>query len=193
MKQQKADRRAQILVVAREVLAEKGWEATKVSEIVKRAGIAQGTFYLYFESKNSLIQALTEEMMEKVFTAVRQQLSDSKTFEEGVQHGMEAAFYNMKDYLDVYNILINGCAVVASDQKEWKTLFTPYYELLESYIKNWQEAGAVDPQFQPEIISRLIVSLTDQAVDDYYLHESEASVDTYINNITRFVIKALKR
>lgn len=88
MKQQKLDRRVEILTVAREVLAEKGLEATKVSEIVKRAGIAQGTFYLYFESKNALIQALAEEMMGKVFAAVSQSLLESKTFEQGLSMGL---------------------------------------------------------------------------------------------------------
>src|SRR5215472_17408382 len=51
----KVDRRAALLQAAREVLAEKGYEATKVSDIVARAGAAQGTFYLYFPSKLSLV------------------------------------------------------------------------------------------------------------------------------------------
>ena len=38
------DRRGEILKAAREVLAEKGLEATRISEIVARAGVAQGTF-----------------------------------------------------------------------------------------------------------------------------------------------------
>ncbi|BAB04299.1 TetR/AcrR family transcriptional regulator [Halalkalibacterium halodurans] len=192
MKQQKLDRRVEILTVAREVLAEKGLEATKVSEIVKRAGIAQGTFYLYFESKNALIQALAEEMMGKVFAAVSQSLLESKTFEQGVKHGLRAAFCSMSEYLDIYNILINGCAVVVADQKDLRTLFDPYYELLETYIEKWQADGAVDAKLDPKITSRLIVSLTDQAVDDYYIQESATTVETYIENLTRFVVKALK-
>ena len=58
----KLDRRAAILQAAREVLATKGLEAAKISDIVARAGVAQGTFYLYFPSKSSLVIALTEEM-----------------------------------------------------------------------------------------------------------------------------------
>ncbi|MCM3761956.1 TetR/AcrR family transcriptional regulator [Alkalihalobacillus oceani] len=192
MKQQNAERRAEILSVAREVLAEKGLEATKVSEIVKRAGIAQGTFYLYFDSKNALIQALTKEMMDKVFDVVSESLNESATFEQGLREGLRVAFHSMSDYLDIFNILMNGCAVLSSDPQEWRELFAPFYELLEAYIRKWQEEGSVDSQFDPKVISRLIVSLTDQAVDDYYVHRSSASVELYIENLTRFVQKALQ-
>ena len=56
----KPGRRADLLAAARAVLAEKGLEAATVSEIVARAGVAQGTFYLYFPSKMALIPALQE-------------------------------------------------------------------------------------------------------------------------------------
>ncbi len=42
------ERYTALLATARDILAEKGFEATTVSEIVARAGVAQGTFYLYF-------------------------------------------------------------------------------------------------------------------------------------------------
>ena len=57
-----SERRTQILDAARSILAEKGFEATTVSEVVAKAGVAQGTFYLYFPSKASLVEALCEEM-----------------------------------------------------------------------------------------------------------------------------------
>ena len=55
---QSVDRRAALLDAARQIFAAKGVEAARVSEIVARAGVAQGTFYLYFTSKASLVLAL---------------------------------------------------------------------------------------------------------------------------------------
>jgi AcrR family transcriptional regulator len=43
------------------VFAEKGYHRTKVSDIVRKAGVAQGTFYLYFDSKKSLFLTLLDE------------------------------------------------------------------------------------------------------------------------------------
>ena len=60
------ERYTELLSAARAILAEKGFEATTVSEIVARAGVAQGTFYLYFPSKIALIAALNQEMNEHI-------------------------------------------------------------------------------------------------------------------------------
>lgn len=51
------ERRTQLIAAALEVFAERGVEDAPVSEIVRRAGVAQGTFYLYFESKNDIVNA----------------------------------------------------------------------------------------------------------------------------------------
>jgi len=66
----KGDSRAELLKVAREVFAEKGFEATTISEIVARAGVAQGTFYWYFPSKVSLITMLAKEMQDQIEEAL---------------------------------------------------------------------------------------------------------------------------
>lgn len=54
----KEQRRAQILDVARAVFAEKGYHDAKIDDIVARARIARGTFYLYFEDKRTIFEEL---------------------------------------------------------------------------------------------------------------------------------------
>ena len=47
----KAERRQQILTVARDVFARRGYHQSTIDDIVAEAGVARGTFYLYFEDK----------------------------------------------------------------------------------------------------------------------------------------------
>jgi AcrR family transcriptional regulator len=54
------DRREQLLDAALGVFSAEGYSASKVSDIVGRAGVAQGTFYLYFRSKHEVMLALFE-------------------------------------------------------------------------------------------------------------------------------------
>jgi AcrR family transcriptional regulator len=54
------DRREQLLNAALAVFSAEGYSAAKVSDIVGRAGVAQGTFYLYFRSKQEVMLALFE-------------------------------------------------------------------------------------------------------------------------------------
>src|ERR1051325_12177451 len=49
----KSERRQQILSVARDVFARRGYHQTTIDDIALQAGVARGTFYLYFEDKRA--------------------------------------------------------------------------------------------------------------------------------------------
>src|SRR5690606_1495405 len=58
------DRREQILKAAAHLFARQGYHVTTVSDIAKEAQVAQGTVYLYFESKNAVFEALVDETLD---------------------------------------------------------------------------------------------------------------------------------
>lgn len=59
-------KRAELAAVAAEVFIERGVARTAVSDIVMAAGIAQGTFYLYFESKDDLVVAVADQFVAEI-------------------------------------------------------------------------------------------------------------------------------
>ncbi|HEX6749121.1 MAG TPA: TetR/AcrR family transcriptional regulator [Longimicrobium sp.] len=56
-------RPGEIVEAALDLFVEKGFAATRMDEIAKRAGVTKGTVYLYFPSKEDLFRAVVEEMM----------------------------------------------------------------------------------------------------------------------------------
>ena len=58
-----AGRREAILSAALDEFSARGFEATRLDDVAKRAGIAKGTIYLYFRDKESLFQELVREML----------------------------------------------------------------------------------------------------------------------------------
>jgi AcrR family transcriptional regulator len=56
--EEKSQRRDEILAAAKEVFAHKGFHATTIGDIAKRAGLAYGLVYWYFDSKDELFHAL---------------------------------------------------------------------------------------------------------------------------------------
>ena len=60
------ERRAHVLACASEVFARKGYHNTSVSDIVERARIARGTFYLYFENKRAIFEELLDGLIERL-------------------------------------------------------------------------------------------------------------------------------
>jgi TetR/AcrR family transcriptional repressor of nem operon len=63
-----AERRTDLLDAGLEVFAERGYAKTTIAEIVERAGVAQGTFYLHFATKEALLFALQERFKERMVT-----------------------------------------------------------------------------------------------------------------------------
>ncbi len=67
---QRENRRADILRVALSVFARKGYHHTRVSDIIQTAGVARGTFYLYFESKSAIFLELLDQLLDRLRASV---------------------------------------------------------------------------------------------------------------------------
>src|SRR5271168_4533037 len=59
-------RRAQVLRHAKRIFARKGYHRTNVADIIARARIARGTFYLYFQNKKDLFEELLEQVVSEL-------------------------------------------------------------------------------------------------------------------------------
>ncbi|MDI7743232.1 TetR/AcrR family transcriptional regulator [Lysinibacillus fusiformis] len=65
-----------------ELFAENGFEATSVQQITERCGISKGAFYLYFKSKDELINSLIDQFMTGIITDIEQSVSSTEKCEE---------------------------------------------------------------------------------------------------------------
>src|ERR1700752_575355 len=66
----KAERRQQILNVARDVFARRGYHNAKIDDIVAAAGVARGTFYLYFQDKRAIFEEIVDRTIARVGMAI---------------------------------------------------------------------------------------------------------------------------
>ena len=64
-------RRSEIVAIAAEMFAEKGYANTTVREIADAAGILSGSLYHHFDSKESMIEALLRDFLERIQTRYR--------------------------------------------------------------------------------------------------------------------------
>jgi len=63
-------RRRELLDVALRVFSERGYHETRIADLIEAAGVARGTFYLYFESKNAIFHALLDELVERIRASI---------------------------------------------------------------------------------------------------------------------------
>jgi AcrR family transcriptional regulator len=127
------DRRTQLLTAARSVFAKKGYDEATVSEIVTRAGVAQGTLYLYFPGKESLAGAFAEIVSERFAEVAAEKTSRSRSFDSALVRIFEAAYVVADEHRDIFLVANRGLELV-DDFDEWMNRTAPAREWLEGFI-----------------------------------------------------------
>jgi AcrR family transcriptional regulator len=65
------ERRAQIKDVARRLFGERGYHRTQISDLIEAAGIARGTFYLYFRNKREIFGELVDDLLATLDSCIK--------------------------------------------------------------------------------------------------------------------------
>ncbi len=90
--QTKVANRQSILDAAREVFGELGYETATVRDIIRRTGLAAGTFYNYYRSKEEVFAALADDGARRFAPILKSLRSKGYTFEEFVHRAISAYF-----------------------------------------------------------------------------------------------------
>jgi AcrR family transcriptional regulator len=181
-------RRMDLLNAAREVFAEKGFEGTRISEIVARAGVAQGTFYLYFPSKVSLVLSLAELVQQKIEAAITEActLYPHQTIEKSVR----SAFAIMEEYRDILGVIhSSACWTEAPEEREH--VLSSCYDLIARWIRHEQTHERISTGINADITAVLIAGVVYYAADECYLYNSSAHPEAYIKETIGFIKRAL--
>ncbi len=73
------ERKKEILDVAEELFTTKGYDSTSTTDILERVGIARGTLYYHFKSKEEILDALIDRIIQGMVSNIRLALSDKST------------------------------------------------------------------------------------------------------------------
>ena len=73
---QPEERKAEIMDIAWSLFSSKGYEETSVNEIIENTGIAKGTFYYYFKSKEEILDAVIERNMDRQIEKLKTSLNE---------------------------------------------------------------------------------------------------------------------
>src|SRR5438874_2829304 len=99
---QRQEREALILQTAEEVLMEKGYYETSIDEIAARVGIAKGTVYLHFPSKEDLVVTIFAHNMQTLLEGVDGIIASQSTYRaklEALLHFMYTGFFSKRAQL----------------------------------------------------------------------------------------------
>jgi AcrR family transcriptional regulator len=138
--------RARVLEAAESVFAEHGYHEASIVKITEAAGVGQGTFYLYFGSKQEVFDELVRDLNRRVRHAMKEASSQGKTRLEAELLGFRAYFRFTADHPALYRI-IRQAEFVSPDllRYHYDRLSGGYVEALRAAKKDGEIAD-LDPE-----------------------------------------------
>lgn len=161
-KRRSGDKRERILKAAVKVFARNGFHATRVSEVAKAAGVADGTIYLYFESKEELLVRLFEDRVEKLLGFMREELpkeSDAPAKLRAVIQMQLGLIAGERDLAEVITVIFRQSTRL---MKEFATPhFGAYIESIATIVAEGQAAGLFRKDVSSHVAARAIFGALD--------------------------------
>ncbi|MER2000829.1 MAG: TetR family transcriptional regulator [Lysinibacillus sp.] len=164
-KQQKYE---QILQAAIEVISEKGFLKTTISDIVKRANTAQGTFYLYFDSKNALIPAIANNLLSITLHRLTKGVPTDSDLWEALTIYIDVTFEITEQYKDIILLCYSGTAFDYS-METWEVIYTPLYEWLNELLHKGIANDNVLSSIPIHWTAKLIINCVENAAERFYI------------------------
>lgn len=128
--------RRKLLEAAEAEIGERGYARTSVAGITRRAGVGQGTFYLYFPSKDDALRELVRDMGKRLRRSLSQATAGAKDRVEVEKRGFKAFLRFASENQNLYRVVMESQFVDESIYREY------YHTLADGYSANLARAQA---------------------------------------------------
>ena len=163
------DRRDAILKAAKELFAQRGFQATTTCEVAKRAGVAEGTIFHHFTSKRAIFMHLLEEMRQLYVSETRARMDKASTGLEAIEELIRFHFeFSRKNSNDI-KMLIRDFPPRLMEER------TPFREII---VKGMKElTGLVEKSLERGI--------QDGTIKDISIQETTLILQGLLNGLSR--------
>lgn len=187
--------RRRILEAAEEVFAELGYHDASIVKITERASVALGTFYLYFDSKQTIFEALVVDLNSRVRHSMTDAMKGATTRLEAERRGFEGFFRFTAEHPALYRVVREAEFVSPATMK------LHYERIVDGYISGLSAAqadGEVDTALDPEITAWALMGMGELIGMRYLLwhrdtagHAPEQIDPAVIDAMMQFITNAL--
>ena len=187
-----AVRREQLLAAARKVFREKGYDGATISDIVEVAGVAQGTFYLYFSSKKDAALALAQRLQEILAEALRGAYDPAMSFEGRLRAAVKGAFQEARRNADLCRLIFIGVDSMPAQLHSASVEHAPILGDMTRMLQRAIEAGEMEPM-DSEITARLVMVIVQNAIIEAFVFGDGSDAELLEEGVAKMLVNALTR
>jgi AcrR family transcriptional regulator len=180
------ERRKEILDVADELFCQKGFDGTSTNDIIEKVGIARGTLYYHFKSKESIMDALIERYNVRILGAAQEIAADKSIPVNkriiGVVMALNVSGGSSKEIMEQ----IHNPQNALMHQKIQKVILNGVTPILTGIIREGIEQGLFSTPFPYECME-MVVAYTNTIFDEDMV---EMTNEERVSRIQAFVFNA---
>lgn len=187
--------RRRLLEAAELVFAEQGYHEASIVKITERAGIGLGTFYLYFDSKQAIFEALVLDLNRRVRHSMSESMEGASSRLEAERAGFAGFFRFTAEHPALYRVVREAEFV---SPEVLRLHYTRIVEGYEAGLRAAQAAGDVDRALDPQTTAWALMGMGELIGMRFLLWERDADgrppsqLDpVVVAGMTRFIDNAL--
>jgi len=174
----------QILQAAAAVFAAKGFAGARVSDIAKRAKVADGTIYLYFKSKDEILAALFKLAMTQFLERARQELSSLESAEACLRR---LAQFHLQQVGSNRDLAVVFQVELRHSQKFMElvstTILADYLELIRGVIKQGQIDGVLRAELSATVVAKCFFGMLDEMATNWVLSHRQYRLEDHADGV----------
>ena len=188
-----ADKREAILRAATSVFAGNGYFNSKVADIAREAGVADGTVYLYFKSKEEILHSIFDRTMEEAIAEGRKQLEAVSDPREKLRRIALLHLERMgadRALAVVFQVELRGSTKF---MEEFSAAgFAEYLELIHNVIAEGQSAGVFRSDLNAKVAAKVFFGALDEMATNWILSKrryrlaplADQVLDIFLNGVS---------
>jgi len=187
-----ADKREAILKSATKVFAQKGFFNSKVADIAGEAGIADGTVYLYFKSKEEILHSIFDQAMSEFITEGKSELLPGDSPVERLQKIARQHLSRLgadRNMAIVFQVELRGSTKFM--QEFSAAGFHDYLELIRQTIGDGQADGTFRADIKPIVAAKILYGALDEMVTNWILSKKQYQLTPMADEVMKIFLKGV--
>jgi AcrR family transcriptional regulator len=172
------------------LFVERGYDATRPQDIAREAGLGHGTFYLHYPDKRACFLSFVEDARLELDAHVGAHRSPGQTLEQRISATLHAIYDYSDSHPGVLRAAMTDEAVIDAEGVEVRSLLTQWGAEWADMVRQAARDGSACRSFDAGIIGQAIVGALHQTSREG--HRTGRSRAALVENLTRFLIRALK-
>jgi TetR/AcrR family fatty acid metabolism transcriptional regulator len=167
---EKAEKARLILRAAAKVFAQSGYFSAKVSDVAREAGVADGTVYLYFKSKDELLSSIFGAAMEEFLSRARAELAELADPRERLRRFAELHLLLLEEERDMAIVFQVELRQSTKFMEQFSTTYlADYFRVIREIIEDGQRAGLFRATLNPQIVAKILFGALDEMATNWIL------------------------